>query len=306
MKMAGVMAGLVLMASSGPGWASDPRGILGQFEAALNAGNVEACVAWMAADGVIRERSGKEIRGRADLTDYLEGLARHRYQTDAEGHDVRGNHVTWSAKVTFEDLRAMGLEAMRGKGEAVVEGGKIKVYTPVFSPGSMLMLVTAASRVREDLVRRMIRDVVNDAKRGASDEYFSGGFKDHNPLRGERGDASGFVDGFQRLREAFPNLKVEVDQVAGLDDLVVARTTMTGRHEKEYMGRQPTYREMKIGSVELFRLADGKIVERWGQRDECELEKVTGVGPKVEKTQERRKEKGKSGGILGWFFNLFS
>ena len=61
-KRVGAVLGLGL-AVCGPAWGADALGVLGQFEAALNAGNVDACVAWMAKDGVIRERTGKEVRG---------------------------------------------------------------------------------------------------------------------------------------------------------------------------------------------------------------------------------------------------
>lgn len=50
----------------------------------------------------------------------------------------------------------------------------------------------------------------------------------------------------------------------GEDDLVVHRSRWRGRHVGELFGVAPTGRVVTVDHVEMWRVADGKIVEHWG------------------------------------------
>ena len=52
--------------------------------------------------------------------------------------------------------------------------------------------------------------------------------------------------------------------LVGEDDLVVHRSRWRGRHVGELFGVAPTGRVVTVDHVEMWRVADGKIVEHWG------------------------------------------
>ncbi|MGW2728229.1 ester cyclase [Streptomyces sp. NPDC001494] len=82
------------------------------------------------------------------------------------------------------------------------------------------------------------------------------------------------VTGVQALKEvwtvllrAFPDLRVEVEEVITEGDKVVCRNTVTGTHLGEYRGLAPTGRPVRYGEIFVFRLAGGRIAEIWGVVD---------------------------------------
>jgi len=82
------------------------------------------------------------------------------------------------------------------------------------------------------------------------------------------------VTGVQALKEvwtvllrAFPDLRVEIEDVIAEGDKVVYRNTVTGTHLGEYRGLAPTGRSVRYGEIFVFRLAGGRIAEIWGVVD---------------------------------------
>jgi steroid delta-isomerase-like uncharacterized protein len=69
---------------------------------------------------------------------------------------------------------------------------------------------------------------------------------------------------FARLFRGFPDLHVTVEDLIAEGDKVVARNTVTGTHEGEYMGLPPTGKSVTYNEVFISRFADGQIVETWG------------------------------------------
>ena len=69
------------------------------------------------------------------------------------------------------------------------------------------------------------------------------------------------------MRAAFPDLEVTIGDVFGEDDLVAVRHSWRGTHRGEILGIAPTGKTVVVQAMNIFRLADGKIVERWGGPD---------------------------------------
>ena len=80
------------------------------------------------------------------------------------------------------------------------------------------------------------------------------------------------------LRDAFADLHWEVDDVIAEGDLVVLHCTMSGRHVGTFCdygqdGRvsaalPPTGRRFATTQTQWFRIAEGKIIEYWANRDD--------------------------------------
>ena len=84
------------------------------------------------------------------------------------------------------------------------------------------------------------------------------------PLPLEATGAQLLKDAFGRLLRAYPDLRIEVDDVIAEGDKVVARNTVTGTHQGEHMGVAPTGRFVSYGEIFICRFAGGRIAETWG------------------------------------------
>ena len=62
---------------------------------------------------------------------------------------------------------------------------------------------------------------------------------------------------------AFPDFELRVEQLIAQDDLVAARLSLRGTHRGEFSGVSATGNDVAFESVEIFRLAEGKIAEQW-------------------------------------------
>ncbi|MGB9182677.1 MAG: ester cyclase [Solirubrobacteraceae bacterium] len=86
----------------------------------------------------------------------------------------------------------------------------------------------------------------------------------HTPLPIQATGAQLLKEVFARLHRAFPDLHITIDDLIEEGDKVVSRQSVTGTHQGEYMGVQPTGRSVTYNEVFLVRFVDGRIVETWG------------------------------------------
>lgn len=87
------------------------------------------------------------------------------------------------------------------------------------------------------------------------------------PLPGLPGTAAGFAQASALIREAFPDWRSDVHLLVAEDDYVFEHFTASGTHRGEFMGVAATDRHVSMPGINLFRLRDGKIVERRGVLD---------------------------------------
>lgn len=62
-------------------------------------------------------------------------------------------------------------------------------------------------------------------------------------------------------RKAFPDLKVEINNLIAEGDFVVVEVTFTGIHQQAYEGFQPTNKLSSFTDMQILKMKDGKIVE---------------------------------------------
>lgn len=79
------------------------------------------------------------------------------------------------------------------------------------------------------------------------------------------------IDSIKRLREAFPDADLVQDDLVAEGDLVVERFTLTGTHRGEFHGWPASGRRVRLRGVNVYRIAHGRIVERWAALDEAGL-----------------------------------
>jgi steroid delta-isomerase-like uncharacterized protein len=97
------------------------------------------------------------------------------------------------------------------------------------------------------------------------------------PLPLDSTGAAAMKEVFGRLHAAFPDLRVEINDLIAEDDKVVARNTVTGTHQGEFMGLAGTGRKVRYDEIFVVRFADGRMVETWGVVDMASLMRQLGV-----------------------------
>lgn len=118
-------------------------------------------------------------------------------------------------------------------------------------------------------------DIVNNRELDKMDELFGEHFKDNNPAWSVAsiGELKGIIDAALKSLNQF----ITQDVVFAAEDKVVVVLTLRGTHIGPFLGIEPTGKEVSWTSIEIFRLENGKIVERWVQADTAGLMRQLGV-----------------------------
>lgn len=87
------------------------------------------------------------------------------------------------------------------------------------------------------------------------------------PLPTRETGAALLKDVFARLHRGFPDLQITVEDLIAEGDKVVARDTVTGTHQGEYLGIPPTGKSITYSEIFICRFEDGRIAETWGVVD---------------------------------------
>jgi len=75
----------------------------------------------------------------------------------------------------------------------------------------------------------------------------------------------------QMMLAAFPDYQTVIDDLVAEGDKVAARITMSGTHSGSFMGIPATGKHVLFTGMYIARIADGKIVEHWGEEDAVSL-----------------------------------
>jgi len=69
-------------------------------------------------------------------------------------------------------------------------------------------------------------------------------------------------------RDALPDWHSDVEQLIAEGDIVVEIFTASGTHQGDLMGVPGTGKTLTLRGVNVFRIVDERIVERWGRLDQ--------------------------------------
>ena len=119
--------------------------------------------------------------------------------------------------------------------------------------------ITATNKA---LLRRFYREVYVDWEMALVDEVVSPRFTSHDWPEGSTGPLA-FREYYAAIRSAVPDARYEVDDLIAEGDRVVVRWTMRGTLEGAFGGIAPTGGPIALHGVAIYRVADGKLMERW-------------------------------------------
>lgn len=90
----------------------------------------------------------------------------------------------------------------------------------------------------------------------------------------------GTLEFFRILLAAFPDMRMDVEDLIASEDKTVARVKVTGTHQGEFMGVPPTDARVEIQLIDIMRFDDaGLVCEHWGVADMLSLMQQLGVVP---------------------------
>lgn len=99
------------------------------------------------------------------------------------------------------------------------------------------------------------------------DEVFASQVRDHNPLPGQAPGRDGQRQVIELFRSAFPDLFVTAHDVIVSGQSAAVRWSASGTHRGEVLGVAPTGRQVTLRGIDIVRVDDGRITERWGEFD---------------------------------------
>ena len=129
------------------------------------------------------------------------------------------------------------------------------------------------------LIRRFYAEI-DAGNLDTMDELVAEGYLDHNPppFPGLAAGREGLKQAFRIFWRATPGRHEIEDQIAE-GDKVVTRLTAYGVHERDLPGIPATGRQVKMTGTAIHRIENGKITEKWSDKDTLGLLQQLGVLP---------------------------
>lgn len=121
------------------------------------------------------------------------------------------------------------------------------------------------------IARRYTDDIWNQQDLEAGETLFAEDFVDHHPAPGQLPGWEGYRNTVLLYHEAFPDLEVWNDDVFASGDRVAIRWTAIGTHEGELLGIPASGNPVTITGIDILRIVDGQIAERWAEDNALEL-----------------------------------
>jgi len=132
----------------------------------------------------------------------------------------------------------------------------------------------------KQIVRRFYNEIVNQANSDVIEEIVASNFNDHSGPKTSTG-IKPLKEFLTMFGGAFPEGHVDVKDLVAEDDMVAARISVTGTHKGNLLGTIPaTGKQAMWSGIDIFRIQNNKIVERWNERDLLGLMQQLGVVPK--------------------------
>jgi steroid delta-isomerase-like uncharacterized protein len=125
-------------------------------------------------------------------------------------------------------------------------------------------------------IARRIGEAFESGNTAALAEFVAEDVIDHNLPPGGRNGREGLVDAVTLYAAAFSDLTVSLDEAVAHDDLIAVTGTVTATNTGELMGRPASGKPVSFAYMDMYRIADGMIVETWHIEDVATLLAQTG------------------------------
>ena len=135
------------------------------------------------------------------------------------------------------------------------------------------------SEQNKAIVRRLYDEAVGQGKFDVIDELVDPNVVEHEEFPGSSPGREGVKELFAMFRGAFPDLEFVAEDMIAEGDKVAARITVRGTHKGPFLDIAPTGKQVSVSAIDIFRFANGKIVEHWGVMDQMSMMQQLGAIP---------------------------
>ena len=125
--------------------------------------------------------------------------------------------------------------------------------------------MTDESEANKALIRAHYQASTNNFDPAAIDRQVGEDFYDH--AAGKRMGPDGVKQHLTALHAAFPDLAVTIEEMVAEGPIVAVRATWRGTQRGAFGGIPASDRPVHFGGMVFWRIADGKIRERWATID---------------------------------------
>ena len=129
------------------------------------------------------------------------------------------------------------------------------------------------------VVRRYIEEW-NKQNPAGIEELVAPDWVAHGTPPGFSPDLAGLKQAFPAFFTAFPDLHYTVEDLIAEGDKVVARVTLRGTHQGDFMGIPPTGKQVSVTGIGIDRIENDKFVESWGDADTLGFLQQLGIVPR--------------------------
>ena len=127
---------------------------------------------------------------------------------------------------------------------------------------------------------RRLYDLINAGDIDGFGELLAEDFVEHEETPGLDPTKEGVKQFFHMYKAAFPDLRMEAQDVLVSGDKVVARARATGTHKGEFLGMPATGKHVDVQLIDIIRFDDdGLAREHWGVFDALALLQQLGAIP---------------------------
>jgi steroid delta-isomerase-like uncharacterized protein len=113
------------------------------------------------------------------------------------------------------------------------------------------------------LIRRIFMEVIPGGDPTAMRGLVAPEWFDHDPLPGQPPGQEGPEYVVSTMHGAHPDLEFTIHDLVAEGDRVTIRWTMHATNTGPMLGRPPSGKPVELSAIVIFRIADGKLAERW-------------------------------------------
>jgi len=127
---------------------------------------------------------------------------------------------------------------------------------------------------------RRLYDLINAGDIDGFGRQLADDFVEHEELPGIPPTKAGVVQYFGMMLAAFPDMRMDVEDVIASGDKAVARLRVTGTNKGGFMGMPATGKSVSVKLIDITRFGDdGLAREHWGVVDQLALMQQLGAIP---------------------------
>jgi len=127
---------------------------------------------------------------------------------------------------------------------------------------------------------RRLYDLINAGDIDGFGRQLADDFVEHEEIPGIPPTKDGVIQYFKMMLAAFPDMRMDVEDVIASGDKAVARVTVTGTNKGEFMGMPATGKSATVKLIDITRFGDdGLAREHWGVVDQLALMQQLGAIP---------------------------